>query len=359
MALLGSALGRALAGAGGAAAEIGSRYVDQQLMLQRAQALEELRRASAIAMDQYNLSEPRQARLRDIDAQATKSQARAGREAELEGYQDESFQGARRAHADAEAQAETGRRIKGRKAELEELTPTEIDAERRKLRELTPEQVAAQRQVLEGTMGAEAKRASLLAEAAARAQAKFRAPTEGSAQAIEAKFAALEKVMGRPLTDDEKQALIGITKAAPDSFMPVPLKDEMGNVTGYQVFDRRRGTFVNQQGADAGNDPLRLRVGQPQQADAPQAKPKADARKEEPSGPGLLERAKSMVGRGVEKASDLIGRANAMPAPNLEAHAQSALLARDKVAIRRLLEQPGAEQNLKPETLAKLRAALQ
>ena len=47
MGLLGSAMGRALAGAGSAAADIGNKYIDQQLALQRAQVLEDLRIQSA------------------------------------------------------------------------------------------------------------------------------------------------------------------------------------------------------------------------------------------------------------------------------------------------------------------------
>jgi hypothetical protein len=46
-----------------------------------------------------------------------------------------------------------------------------------------------------------------------------------------------------------------------DNYMPVPIKDEMGNVTGYQVFDKKRGDFVTPKGSGTpGNaaDPLGL-----------------------------------------------------------------------------------------------------
>lgn len=52
-----------------------------------------------------------------------------------------------------------------------------------------------------------------------------------------------------------------------DNYMPVPIKDEMGNVTGYQVFDKKRGDFVtpkNSGSAPAGGaDPLGLFGGKP------------------------------------------------------------------------------------------------
>jgi hypothetical protein len=41
--------------------------------------------------------------------------------------------------------------------------------------------------------------------------------------------------------NDEVQFLTG---KDPDKFMPVPLKDELGQVTGYQIFDTKKGTFV-------------------------------------------------------------------------------------------------------------------
>ena len=36
-----------------------------------------------------------------------------------------------------------------------------------------------------------------------------------------------------------------------DQYLPVPLKDEMGNVTGYKVFDKKRGVWVDNAGGGA------------------------------------------------------------------------------------------------------------
>ena len=48
-----------------------------------------------------------------------------------------------------------------------------------------------------------------------------------------------------------------------DSYMPVPIKDEMGNVSGYKVFDKKRGAFVEPgaSGKPDASDPLGLRAG--------------------------------------------------------------------------------------------------
>lgn len=40
-----------------------------------------------------------------------------------------------------------------------------------------------------------------------------------------------------------------------DNFLPVPLKDEFGNVTGYKIFDKRRGVWADEQGGGGGAQP--------------------------------------------------------------------------------------------------------
>lgn len=50
-------------------------------------------------------------------------------------------------------------------------------------------------------------------------------------------------------TDPQKKAQIVetvqlLTGKDNDNYLPVPLKDEMGNITGYEIFDKKRGAFV-------------------------------------------------------------------------------------------------------------------
>ena len=65
MGLLGSSFGRALAGAGEGVASIAGKYLDQQLVMDKARALEELRVLSEQRMDEYRNSPQRRARLRE------------------------------------------------------------------------------------------------------------------------------------------------------------------------------------------------------------------------------------------------------------------------------------------------------
>jgi hypothetical protein len=51
-----------------------------------------------------------------------------------------------------------------------------------------------------------------------------------------------------------------------DKFLPVPLKDEMGNVTGYKVFDTKRGVWSDEGGKDAAGDPIKAAMDAARQA---------------------------------------------------------------------------------------------
>ncbi len=51
-----------------------------------------------------------------------------------------------------------------------------------------------------------------------------------------------------------------------DNYLPVPLKDDLGNVTGYQIFDRKAGVWVTPGAGTQTLDPLGLRNGVPQAA---------------------------------------------------------------------------------------------
>jgi len=68
MSMLGSALGRGLAGLGSAMSEVGSKYIDQNLAIQRAQALADIQRISAVQqtkdIDTYTNSPERREAMR-------------------------------------------------------------------------------------------------------------------------------------------------------------------------------------------------------------------------------------------------------------------------------------------------------
>lgn len=205
MGLLGSALGRAVAGAGAGVASLAGKYIDEDLAMKRAEAMADLQRRTAGAIredeDAFRNDPARVARDRENKRQDVLAAGSAARESELAGLNDAGLQGARRKAKDDDAAADRGRRV----ADLEATAP------------------------------AEAKRAGLISEAQARAAAKFREPKEDSAAAVKKKIAAIEEVMERKLTTDEKAALLGMVAKPRESAATeevVEERDASGQVIG-------------------------------------------------------------------------------------------------------------------------------
>ena len=154
MSLLGSSLGRGIAGAGAAAATLSNKYIDEEMAADKAKFMAQLQHSSAVKMDQYNLSAPRQTQLRTNATDATLAQGAATRQSELAGLNDTGYQTAVQGKKDSDAAAETKREI----AKIEALTPA---------------QIAAKNATTEGTMTLEAQREALITEARERIKAKY------------------------------------------------------------------------------------------------------------------------------------------------------------------------------------------
>lgn len=161
MSFMQSAWGRALGGAGLAAAGIANKYIDEEIQNNRAQLLADIAHNSRVKTDQYELSDERQAQVRRNAAAATMAKGEAERASATAGVNDENYQGA----LDADAKRGATRKIDAAKQELQEMTPAKIEAEKKVLAELTPAKVAAEKAIIEGTMGAKAKQAGLMARA--------------------------------------------------------------------------------------------------------------------------------------------------------------------------------------------------
>jgi hypothetical protein len=84
--------GGALGGMGRGLSSIANKYIDEELAQERAKMLADLQLKSAKDLDEYQLSEPRQAKLRDNATQATLSQASATRQAATDGVNDTAYQ---------------------------------------------------------------------------------------------------------------------------------------------------------------------------------------------------------------------------------------------------------------------------
>lgn len=174
---------RSLMGAAGAAgAGIAAKYVDDEIATNRAQMLAELQRKTAGLMredaDAFENDPNRVARDRLRRREDTLAGADTAREVALRDLTDPALRGAKRAVADEDFDAETGRKLRGTKA----------------------------------LMPVEAERAGLLAEAQAKAAAKYREPRAGAGADVAKKIAEFEKVLGRPLTEAEKLQAVGLIK---------------------------------------------------------------------------------------------------------------------------------------------------
>lgn len=185
MGILGSAFGRALSGAAGAAGVMANKYLDDEIATNRAQALADIQRMNGQRMredeDAFANDPTRVARDRNRKRDDAMAAGKTARDVELEGLTDPTYQGAKLTKADDDAKDATRR--KG--DEMKTLAPVE------------------------------AERSGLIAEANARAQAKYREPRVGSKADLAEKVSAIEKALGRPLTEAEKLTALGLAKGAP------------------------------------------------------------------------------------------------------------------------------------------------
>ena len=158
MGLLGSALGNALGGFGAAAEDLGNRYIDQNLQLQKAQALADLQRVTA-------------GNIRSDEDAFRNDPTRVARD-----------RGNRVADITAEGDARNATALKGKVAEASnaDLTQAQVDRENAILKGTTQAKIDATNAVttgtskakvdaelaeLNGTMGAKAKAAGMMARA--------------------------------------------------------------------------------------------------------------------------------------------------------------------------------------------------
>lgn len=182
MGILGSALGRAVAGGATAAVQLSNKYIDEELSIQRAQALADIQRANGQRMredeDAFQNDPTRVARDRQRKRDDALAAGKTARDVELEGLTDPNYQGAKRTKAQEDAAAARREKV----ADIEATTPAEVN------------------------------RTAQTAEAQAKAQAKYREPRAGSASDVADKVRAIEKALGRPLSEAEKLTALGLVK---------------------------------------------------------------------------------------------------------------------------------------------------
>jgi hypothetical protein len=208
----------ALAGAAQAGDQILTKYIDEDLAAKRAQMMADLQRktAGAIRQDDADFSDKRAPVLREQAKADVLAKAEAARAAELAGLNDQSLRGARRTAADEESAAATQRKA----SEARALMP--VEAEREKM--LAGVKTDADIERATKLLPLEVKRAYAIADAQGRAGARNR---QSPGSDLMGKVSAIEKTLGRSLTEPEKLGILGLAgKGANAEYDLVKIKEE-------------------------------------------------------------------------------------------------------------------------------------
>jgi hypothetical protein len=223
MGIMGSMFGRALGGLGASVATMANKYIDEDLAQQRAQAMADIQLATAgkirQADDDFKNDPTRIARDRATKREDALAAGATGREVEMAGLKDTGLQDARHAAAAKTQEFNRGEKVK----DIQTLTPYEVGAERDK----ATAREAVQTEAMKARLPLEVQRAAQVAEATAKAQAKYR----DGPQTAKERLASIEQVLGRPLQEPEKLALLGLSKGGGETDT-VKITDEKMNADG-------------------------------------------------------------------------------------------------------------------------------
>lgn len=202
-------LGRILGGVGAAAASMASKYIDEELAQQRAQAMADLqvKTASRMREDQAAFDDKRAPTLRQRAADDARAAATTQDEIELSRLTNNPLITARRTVQEGDAASALASELARRAA----LDPLDITKQ------------------------------GQLSEAAARAAAKFR-PASQADMTPEQRLAAMEKALGRTLTNQEREQIVLGAKPFDDSVQVVESVDPLtGEKTTKRTWRERPG----------------------------------------------------------------------------------------------------------------------
>jgi hypothetical protein len=272
--------GGALGGMGRGLSSIANKYIDEELAQERAKMLADLQLKSAKDLDEYQLSEPRQAKLRDNATAASLAQKAAERQAATEGVNDTAYQGA----LDTQSANDTRRRVTSENALVEGTTPTKIKATN---------------QIEDGTRGSRMK--TVQEETNIRTNGQIRAHNSTKQPDPSAKLRPDDKAMLDWLSKEQERVVTEVVKAkAADGGWDTkrnPGQAELEKRLSTLSLQREAILAKYREGDAGGNDPLGIR-GKPGAADskpdattapAPAAPTKAPTAA--PSEPGFFSRA--------------------------------------------------------------------
>lgn len=236
-----SIMGRLAAGLGAGAATLGQKYIDEEIAQQRAQFLADLQRttASKIRDDEFAFqTDPTKAEARRaVKAGDIVAEGEAKTKADLARAQNTDLAAAEAARGSILKKAEAQATIDVQKAAGND--PAYIKA----LRAISAANAAPDRTDYKGRELDNAIKQIAVdnARTITKLKGEFASATPERKQEI----------------NEELSVLTG--KDA-DKFLPVPLKDEMGAITGYKVFDTKRGVWA-ERGASGGAPAVGTEVG--------------------------------------------------------------------------------------------------
>lgn len=250
MGIMGSAFGRALGGFGAGVATLANKYIDEDLAKQRAQAMADIQVATAGKIreqdDAFRNDPTRLARDRGAKRDDALAAGATAREVELAALNDTTLQGTRQQVQGKNNEFARGEKVK----DIEAVTPFEVAAERSKA--TAREEV--QTQAMKDRLPLEVQRAAAVADAQARASARYRERPPSPSD----KLADIERVLGRPLQEPEKLALLGLAKGGgkdPELDTQTVVEKSIGP-DGKETTTTRKEVRRPGQGGGSGQDPL-------------------------------------------------------------------------------------------------------
>lgn len=248
MGIMGSAFGRALGGFGAGVATLANKYIDEEIAQRRAQAMADIQVATAgkIRQADAEFSDKRAPIERERKRDDALAAGATAREVELAALNDTTLQGTRQQVQGKNNEFARGEKVK----DIATLTPFEISAERSKA--TAREEV--QTQAMKDRLPLEVQRAAAVADAQARASARYRERPPSPSD----KLADIERVLGRPLQEPEKLALLGLAKGGgkdPELDTQTVVEKSIG-ADGKETTITRKEVRRPGQGGGSGQDPL-------------------------------------------------------------------------------------------------------
>lgn len=358
MSLLGSALGRGIAGVAGGAQSLASKYIDEELAAQRAQALEDMKFASAKRLEEFQQSPEVQGRRRDNATADTVAAGAAADTVSLNRANNALLTEAtiRQKVAVTEGTAEAEAKAAGQKKRAESENSA-YDLSPGQQRYIGREKLTENSRATSQEVQADLYREGLKRDGDADPLSKLPPGVKAKYASLDAQIKAIDGAMVKAQAEGQwepekntgqrdlqkRRAALSIQQGA---LIQPYLSDGGGNADPLGIFSApSKADMVKAAAAANGDTDYVVELeGKRTTVGSPGRTPPA-ARGDE--GPGLLSRAWSAV-----------KDAASAPPPNLRAHALSALAAGDKATIRSLLQTPGAAEQIDGATLTKMRSAL-